>query len=309
MRVVIPGGSGHVGQSLRRHYESQGHTVDVLSRSGPGDWDGRTLGTWVSAIDGADVLINLIGKSVNCRYNEANLAEMLSSRVDSTRVLAEAIRRVERPPSLWINSSTATIYQHRFDAPNDDETGKLGTLNDPIPQKWIRSVEIALEWERTLFEAETPATRKVAIRSAMVMAPIRGSIFDVLVGLTRRGLMGAQAGGRQYVSWIHESDFCRAVDWIIDRPEITGTINLSSPNPLPQREFVRALREAVRTRVGLPAAAWMLEIGALLMRTETELLLKSRRVVPSRLLALGFKFEHPEWGEAARDLVARLKKL
>lgn len=278
-----------------------------MSRKDSSGWDGKTLGAWVSRLEGADVLINLAGKSVNCRYTPSNMAEMMASRVDSTRVLGEAISTLANPPKLWINSSTATIYQHRFDAANDDSTGILGSEADGMPPKWLGSVKIALAWEKALFEANTPGVRKVAIRSAMVMAPIQGSIFDVLLGLTQKGLMGAQGNGRQYVSWIHESDFCRAIDWIVARPDISGPVNIASPNPLPQREFARLLRHAAGVKIGLPATAWMLEIGAVFLKTETELLLKSRRVVPSLLLETGFSFEFPEWGAATRDLVQRMR--
>lgn len=302
----MPGGSGHVGQSLRRHFEANGHEVLVISRSGSDGWDGKSLGPWTSKLEGSDVVINLSGRSVNCRYNRANLDEMMASRVNATRVIGEAIRQCTKPPKVWINSSTATIYQHRFDAPNDDHTGILGSEADRMPAKWLASVNIAIAWEEALWKAEVSATRKIAIRSAMVMAPIDGSIFAVLVGLARRGLMGTQAGGKQYVSWIHEQDFCRAIDWIVEHSDMQSPINVTSPNPLPQREFAKILRDAVGAKIGLPATRWMLELGAIGMRTETELLLKSRRVVPSLLLESGFKFDFPHWTAASRDLVAKL---
>ena len=256
--------------------------------------------------EGADVIINLAGRTVNCRYNQANLDEMMSSRVDSTRVVGQAIVQCKNPPKVWLQSSTATIYAHRFDAPNDDHTGILGSKEDNMPPKWLASVEIAKAWERTLDEAETPQTRKVALRSAMVMAPIPGSVFAVFVSLAKKGLLGQQASGRQFVSWIHESDFCRAIDWIIEHEDITGPINLASPNPMPQRDFARIIREAAKAPFGLPTSTWMLEIGTLLMQTETELVLKSRRVVPSILLKKGFVFEYPEWSLAAQNLISKL---
>jgi uncharacterized protein (TIGR01777 family) len=234
--------------------------------------------------------------------------EMLASRVDSTRVLGEAVNRSKSPPRLWINSSTATIYQHRFDAPNDDTHGVLASEVDHMPSKWLGSIKIAHAWETAFFESHTPHTRKVAIRSAMVMAPIRGSVFDVLLGLTGKWLMGTQGNGKQFVSWIHEVDFCRAIDWIMTNSEITGPLNVASPNPVPQREFAHDLRGAVGTKIGLPAPTPILELAAFLMRTETELLLKSRRVVPSRLLESGFEFEFPDWSDAARDLVRRSRE-
>lgn len=308
MKILMPGGSGHVGQSLKAHFEVAGHTVVILSRSDQSGWDGRSLGPWVDHVEDSDVVINLAGKSVNCRYNAANLKEMMDSRVDSTRVIGLAISRAKNPPKLWINSSTATIYRHRFDAPNDDHTGILGSDQDAMPPKWRASLEIATAWEKALFEAETPETRRVAIRSAMTMSPIPGSVFDVLVSLTKKGIMGTQGSGKQYVSWIHDQDFCRSMDWIIAHEALAGPINISSPNPLPQREFARALREAVGTKLGLPATSWMLEIGALAMNTETELLLKSRRVTPSLLLESGFTFDFPDWPAASRDLFGKLKK-
>ena len=306
MNIVIPGGAGHLGQELRRHFEARGDDVTVLSRSGAVRWDGKSQGDWVSTFEGADVVINLAGRSVNCRYSKKNLDEMMASRVDSTRAVGLAIAKCKNPPKLWIQSSTATIYAHRFDAPNDDRTGIIGSETDGMPKKWLASVEIAKAWEAAMNESITSATRTVAIRSAMVMSPVTGSIFDVLCTLTRRGLMGTQGDGRQYVSWIHESDFSRAIDWIIDHDELSGPVNMSSPNPLPQREFAAALRQALGIKIGLPAMAWMLEIGAFAMGSETELLLKSRRVIPSRLLEMGFEFVYPYWDIAAKDLAGKM---
>jgi uncharacterized protein (TIGR01777 family) len=310
-KVVIAGGTGQVGTLLRRALERDGHEVAVLSRGGgPGTvaWDGRTLGAWAAEVDGADVVVNLAGRSVNCRYHERNRRAIMDSRVDSTRVLGEAIARASDPPAVWLQASTATIYAHRFDAPNDERSGIIGGEEPGAPDTWRFSIDVAKAWERTANEAVTPRTRKVLLRSAMVMSPDRGGIFDVLLGLTRRGLGGAAAGGRQYVSWVHHADFVRAVRWLIDRDGVDGPVNVASPNPLPQREFARHLRAAWGTRIGLPATRWMLEAGALLMRTETELVLKSRRVEPGRLLEQGFSFEHPDWPEAARDLVAAWRR-
>jgi uncharacterized protein (TIGR01777 family) len=268
-------------------------------------WDGRTLGPWAAEIDGADAVINLAGRSVNCRYTAANLQAMMSSRVDSTRVVGEAIAKAEKPPPVWLQMSTATIYAHRFDAPNDELSGRIGGDEPDVPDYWSFSIEIAKAWERELEQARTPATRKVALRTAMTMSPDRGGIFDVLLGLTRRGLGGAVAGGAQLVSWLHEGDFVRAVDRLLSDTALDGAINLCAPNPLPHRDFMAALRAAAGVRIGLPAAKWMIEIGAFFMRTDSELLLKSRYVVPRRLLDAGFAFEFPSWPEAARDLVQR----
>ena len=315
MKVVIPGGSGQVGALLVRALHARGDEVVLLSRTA-GDawgarrvaWDGRTLGAWASEIDGADVVINLAGRSVNCRYTAENRRAMLESRVDSTRVIGLSIAAAARPPRVWLQMSTATIYAHRFDAPNDESTGRIGGGEPGAPEAWRFSVQIAQAWERAQQESTTPRTRQVALRTSMVMSPDRGGIFDLLSGLTRAGLGGSIAGGRQLISWIHERDFARAVLFSIEREELSGAVNLTAPNPLPQREFMALLRAAWGTRLGLPAAAWMVEIGALFLRTESELPLKSRYVIPGRLLEAGFRFELPDWPEAARELVERWRQ-
>jgi uncharacterized protein (TIGR01777 family) len=230
---------------------------------------------------------------------------MMRSRVDSTRVVGEAIARAARPPRVWLQMSTATIYAHRFDAANDEVTGRIGGDEPDVPASWRNSIAIAQAWEAALAEAPTPRTRKLALRAAMVMSPDRGGIFDLLLRLTRRGLGGSIAGGRQWMSWIHDRDFVRAVQLLIDRNDLSGAVNLAAPHPLPQRDFMAALRAACGARIGLPATRWMAEIGAFFLRTDTELTFKSRRVVPGHLLAAGFTFEWPDWPAAARDLVAR----
>lgn len=311
MKIVIPGGSGKLGGVLVAALRARGHELVVLSRSGGAShgargvrWDGATLGDWAAEIDGADAVINLAGRSVDCRYTAANLKAMLDSRVDSTRVVGEAIERAAQPPAVWLQMSTATIYAHRFDAPNDEASGAIGGHEPDVPAYWQRSVEIAQAWEAAQQGANTPRTRRVALRTAMVMSPDAGSVFSILLGLTRWGLGGSIAGGRQYVSWIHAEDFVRAVEWLLTH-DVTGAVNLSAPTPLPQAEFMRALRAAWGTRFGLPASKWMVEIGAFVRRSDSELLLKSRRVVPGRLLEAGFRFRYPAWPEAAADLVAR----
>jgi len=306
MKIVLAGGSGQLGRVLRRAFVGEGHRVVVLARStgdGTVAWDGRTLGDWAREIDGSDVVVNLAGRSVNCRYSEIHLREMLESRVDSTRVVGQAIARSESPPRVWLQMSTATIYAHRFDGPNDEATGIIGGSEPDAPALWRRSIEIAQAWEGALAEADTPRTRRVALRSAMVMSPDRGGILDVLLGLVRRGLGGTAGSGEQFVSWIHHRDYVNALALLIRRDDIAGAVNLASPKPLPYRDFMKALRDAWGARIGLPATEWMLAIGAFAMRTETELVLKSRRVVPGRLLGAGFAFEYPDWPHAARDLV------
>ncbi|MFD3523143.1 TIGR01777 family oxidoreductase [Streptomyces sp. NPDC058653] len=312
MRIVLPGGTGQVGGVLDRALTAAGHEVVILTRRPTRKhelaWDGRTLGPWAAeAVDGADAVVNLAGRSVSCRYTAANLREMMASRVDSARVVGEAIAAAARPPKVWLQMSTATVYAHRFDAPNDEATGIIGGAEQGVPDYWEYSVRIARNWEREQEIANTPATRKVALRSAMVMSPDRGGVFDALLGLTRLGLGGAVAGGRQYVSWIHDVDFVRSVRFLIEREDIEGPVNLAAPEPLPQRDFMRALREAWGMPLGLPATRRMAELGAFALRTDTELLLKSRRVTPGRLLDAGFEFEHGRWREAAADLAHRAR--
>jgi uncharacterized protein len=308
VKIVIPGGSGQVGAILRRSLTEAGYDVVVLSRSpraGEVAWDGRTVGAWAHELEGADAVVNLAGRSVNCRYTPANRRAIMDSRVDSTVAVGNAIAACEEPPRVWLQASTATIYAHRYDAPNDESTGILGGDEPDAPDTWRFSIDVARAWERALDAAATSRTRKVAMRSAMVMSPDRGGVFDVLLGLVRRGLGGTIGNGRQYVSWLHDEDFARAVQFLIERDDLAGPVNLASPSPLPNREFMRALREAWGARVGLPAPELMLEVGTFVLRTESELVLKSRRVVPGRLLDAGFEFRHPTWPEAARDLVTR----
>ncbi|MFD5396813.1 TIGR01777 family oxidoreductase [Streptomyces sp. NPDC127097] len=311
MKIVIPGGTGQVGGILNRALTAAGHEVVVLtrrpSRAGEVAWDGTTPGPWTAAVDGSDVVINLAGRSVSCRYTQVNLREMMRSRVDSARVVGEAIAAAARPPRVWLQMSTATIYAHRFDAPHDEATGEIGGAEPGVPDYWAFSIEIAKEWERAQEEAATPETRKVALRSAMVMSPDRGGVFDVLLRMVRLGLGGPVAGGAQYMSWIHDRDFVRAVEFLVDRNDLTGPVNLAAPGPLPQRDFMRALRAAWGVPVGLPATKWMAQLGAFALRSDTELLFKSRRVVPGRLREAGFDFAYDSWPAAAEDLVGRVR--
>ena len=310
MRVVLPGGSGQVGTLLARAFQRKGHDVVVLSRRPEAApwrvvaWDAAGNGDWSREVDGADVVINLAGRNVNCRYTPRNMDEILRSRVDSTRAVGEAISRADRPPRVWLQASTATIYAHRYDAANDDITGRIGGREPDVPAYWAFSIRVATEWEKALADADVPRTRRVAMRSAMVMSPDRGGIFDTLMTLVRRGLGGRAGDGRQYMSWVHDEDFVNAVDWLIDH-DIEGAVNIMSPYPLPQAEFMRILRQAAGVPIGLPATTLMLQIGAVFMRTDTELILKSRRVFPRRLLDAGFTFRFPQWRDAAHDLISR----
>jgi len=309
LRIVIPGGSGQVGRVLARHFQERGHHITILTR-GPHTaqwqtvhWDGRNPGLWTQYLEGADVCINLTGRSVNCRYTAENREEIYNSRIRSTRLLGEVIAGLADPPWIWLNASTATIYRHALDGAMDEATGQLGGNEPDAPNTWKFSIRVARDWEEALFGAPTPRTRKVAMRSAITFSPAPGNAFAILSNLVRLGLGGKQGNGRQFVSWIHETDFARAVEFLIYREYLDGPVNIASPNPLPNREFMEVLRDAWGMPNGLPAPAPLLELAAFFMRTETELVLKSRRVVPGRLLDEGFEFQFPTWPEAAADLV------
>ena len=319
LRIVIPGGSGHVGVLLSHYFQQRGHYVTVLTR-GPFaaswntvHWDGEHTGPWIEHLEGADVCINLAGRSVNCRYTPSNREEIYRSRIDTTQLLGDVITGLTDPPKIWLNASTATIYRHALDRPMDEFTGELGgderlTSRRRAPETWNFSIQVAKDWEAAFFASVAPRTRKVALRSAIVMSPEPGGALSLLLNLVRFSVGGAQGNGRQMVSWIHGMDFARAVDFLIEDDRFDGPVNLASPAPLPNREFMATLREAWGMPNGIPAPAALLELAALLLRTETELVLKSRYVIPTRLLRAGFEFEFPTWGEAAKELVSRVRR-
>jgi uncharacterized protein (TIGR01777 family) len=299
--IVMPGGAGFIGRHLSEYFVGRGYSVIVLSREARADtggvrhvrWDGRTPGPWADVIDGAAAVVNLAGRTVNCRYTARNRAAIYDSRLASTRVIGEAIAAARNPPPVWINSSSATIYRDARDRPMDETTGEIGSGF---------SVDVCQKWEGALDAAPTPQTRKVALRSAMVFGPGAGGVFGAFRRIVRLGLGGTLGRGDQYVSWVHVRDFCRAVEFLIDDGRLAGPVNVSSPNPVVNREFMRTFRDVCGAPIGLPAARWMLEIGAFALRTETELLLKSRRVVPRRLLDAGFTLEFPNLAQALADV-------
>jgi uncharacterized protein (TIGR01777 family) len=305
-RIILAGGSGFLGTALARTFVERGDEIIVFTRA-PGNrndgvkeiaWDAKSPGEWMKLVDGADVVINLTGKSVDCRYTETNRRLIIASRVDSTRVLGEAMARCKQPPRVWLNCSSATLYKHTFDTPMD-ENGEVGATPEAKDEF---SIEVIHQWERALEQAQTPATRKVALRITLVFGRDDG-VFPVFRRLAKFGLGGTMGSGRQYVSWIHERDFCGAVEWIIANEQLSGPINIAAPNPMPNREMMRQIRKACGAPFGLPATEWMLEAGAFFIRTETELIIKSRYVVPGRLLASGFKFQFPELRGALADIV------
>jgi uncharacterized protein len=308
-RIVLAGGSGFLGGLLAEHFHSLGWEPVILTRSpAPGAkfrevaWDARTRGDWARELDGAEAVINLTGRSVNCRYTPENRRAIMDSRVDSTRIVGEAIAQCAQPPRAWLNCSTATIYHHTFGPPHDE------TSTDFAPAAKAKddfSVQVARAWEDAFNAAATPGTRKVALRITIVFGTVPCGVFQILRRLARLGLGGKMGNGRQFVSWIHEHDFTRAVEWILAHEEMAGPVNLASPTPLTNAEMMRAFRRLCGNPIGLPATEWMLEVGAFFLRTETELLLKSRRVVPGKLLASGFSFQFPTMPEALHELQKR----
>jgi hypothetical protein len=316
LRIVLPGGSGQVGEMLARHFQQRGHHVTVLTR-GPYTapwqtvhWDGVNPGPWTEYLEGADACINLAGRSVNCRYNAANRQEIYESRIQSTQLLGQVIAGLSTPPRIWMNASAATINPRAMDADGVDlpvEEATFDLVENPSNKPWAErrgfSARVARDWEEVFFAAKTPSTRKVALRSAVVLSPVAGSAFGVLSNLVRLGLGGTQGSGRQFVCWIHEADYARAVEFLLDREDQEGAFNIAAPAPLTNREFMAALRWAWDVPNGLPAPSPAIKLGAIIMRTEAELVLQSCRAVPGRLLDAGFEFEFPEWAGAAEDLV------
>jgi uncharacterized protein (TIGR01777 family) len=310
-KIVIPGGGGFIGRHLTRYFADKGWEVVVLSRRRNERqegarfvwWDGANLDAWVDELDGSDAVINLAGRTVNCRYNKKNRRQIYESRQSSTEVIGEAIADCAAPPSVWFNASSATVYRHSLDRAMDEATGDIDPVEPGKPRdKWEFSVDVVNRWEAALFDAPTPDTRRIAMRLSMVFGSGKGGVYEAFRNIARFGLAGTQGPGNQYVSWLHVVDFLRMIDWCIENENLEGTINMCSPKPIPNREFLKALREASGARFGLPATWWMLEIGAFFMRTETELLLKSRRVVPGRLIDSGFTFDHPNWPDAAKAI-------
>ena len=296
-KIILAGGAGFLGRTLAKWSQGKGFEIVVLSRrSVPLEharvvpWDGHGLGEWVKELENATALINLAGRSVNCRYHERNQKEIMESRIFSTRILGEAVNRCSNPPSIWLNSSTATIYKHSYNKPNDEH----GDIGGTAEAKDEFSIKVAQAWEDEFQKAITPSTRKIIMRMAMVFGNEPGGVYDVLSRLTRFGLGGKMGHGRQFVSWIHSTDLCGSIEWLINNPKAEGIYNICSPKPISNRKVMELFRKTLGISIGLPANLWMLEIGTFLLRTESELVIKSRHVVPSRLLSEGFKFKYPE---------------
>lgn len=304
--VVIAGGTGFIGRSLAEHLTSKGWRVLVLSRTpprvaGPGHhvaWDARTIGPWSAQLDGADALVNLVGRTVDCIKTPDNKDEILRSRVEATRVLGEAVRAVRTPPPVWVQMSTAHIYG---DPPTVvcDERSPFGCGLAPF---------VGQAWETALAEAVLPTQRAVVLRTSFVIGRDRGAGGGALARLrllARLGLGGRVGSGRQGMSWIHELDMNRIIERSIADDSISGAYIASAPHPVSQVQFMTSLRRAIGMPIGLPAFEWMVRLGApLLVRTDPELALYGRYVVPTRLLEAGFAFTFPTLGEAIADLVS-----
>ena len=296
MKIVIAGGSGFLGRALQQYFATASNEIIVINRAPRStnaiQWDGKNQDDWTSAINGADVLINLAGKSVDCRYTEANKNAISSSRIDSTQALQEAVTQASHKPAVWINASSATIYIHAATRQMNEYTGTIG---DDF------SMNVCKDWEAAFFKEHTPGVRKVAIRTAIVLAN-EGGAYPKLKALTKAFLGGHQGDGQQMMSWIHIHDFCRAIEHIINDQEIDGPVNITAPGPLPNKEFMRLLREKYRRPFGLSQSRLLLELGAIFLRTEAELLLKSRNVYPEKLMLQGFRFKYPTIEQALQQL-------
>ena len=299
-KIVLAGGSGFIGAFLAKKFHDLGHKVFILTRGKTQEnesavylnWDGKTQGDWAQVLEGAELVINLAGKSVDCRYNEKNKKTILDSRVDATHALRKAIQQCKVPPEVWINSSTATIYRHAEDRPMDEFTGEIGSGF---------SVEVAKAWEKAFFDSQTPQTRKIAFRSAIVLGS-GGGVLVPFKNLVNFGLGGVQGNGRQMFSWIHEEDLFEIIRFI-QANGLEGVVNASAPSPVPNREVMKSFRKILQMPLGLPAPSFLLVVGAWFLRTETELLLKSRWVVPGRLLKEGYHFKFPTLPEALQTLL------
>ena len=312
MKILLAGGTGQLGQILEREYRSRGYNVTVLTRKPVKAhhilWDGKTVGEWSKQLEGLDLVINLAGKSIKCRHTKKNLEELYCSRIDSTKAIGWALQKAKQAPKLWIQMSTAGIYSHCFEGFNDEFKGKIGVEEGNIPENWKFTFKIAKDWEKAFNSIKTEKTRKTAVRMAFIMSPDKGGFFSICSRLSRIALGGSVAGGKQFISWIHDKDFISAMDYIIQNEKISSPVNFSSPYPLPQKDLMKILRKEWAVPLGLPITKGMAEIGSFFLRIDTELILKSSKVIPKKLLDHGFKFKFPKWGRAAQDLVRRYKK-
>lgn len=300
-KLVIAGGSGFLGNAIVEYFKNQFETIVILTRNTIPNtstvryvsWDAKTLGDWQQELEGCDVLINMAGRSVDCRYTNKNKKIIMDSRVESTQILNKAITAQRNPPTIWLNSSTATIYRHSMDKEMGEENGEIGTGF---------SVSVAQAWEKAFFGGHTPKTRKVALRTSIVLGKNGGALTPIKT-LTKLGMGGKQGNGEQKFSWIHVNDFVRSIDYIIRNEELNGPVNIVAPKPTNNIKLMQEVRKAVGIGFGLPSPKWLLEIGAIIIRTETELIIKSRNVVPTKLLDHGFMFQYPTLKKALTEAI------
>ncbi|MET1031189.1 TIGR01777 family oxidoreductase [Domibacillus tundrae] len=292
-KVILAGGTGFIGNYFETKFKALGYEVKIISRQTQHiSWENKA--GMKEALEGADLLINLAGKSVNCRYNEANKNEIMNSRIKTTKLLGEAVLACENPPKVWMNSSTATIYRHAEDRPMTEETGEIGSGF---------SVDVATNWENTFFSFDLPKTRKIALRIAIVLGK-DGGVMTPYRNLVKFGLGGVQGTGNQKFSWIHVEDLFQIVLFLKERENLSGVFNCSAPHPVTNRELMEELRKTMNVPFGLPSPKWMLEFGAMVIKTETELVLKSRWVLPDRLEREGYRFTFKTLDEAFQDILS-----
>ena len=312
-KIIIAGGTGFIGEEMIRYFGKENQLV-ILTRNSAAvinnrnqysslskedlkhtrfvEWDGINTGPWAKELEAADILINLSGKSVNCRYTEANKKAIFDSRLLPTKALGTAITQLIHPPKLWINASSATIYRHAMDRPQDEYTGEIE--ND-------FSVQVCKQWEQTLYSQRTPFTRKVALRMAITLGA--GGVLIPYFNLLKFGLGGKQGTGKQMYSWIHVEDTCRMIEWLFEHEELEGTFNCSSPNPVTNETFMSCLRKVTGTTFGMPAYKWMIKLGTVIIGTEAELILKSRWVIPVKILETGFQFQYENLEDALQAII------
>jgi uncharacterized protein len=298
-KLIIAAGTGFLGQVLVNHFKDKFEEIVILTRGKSQsidgikyvNWNSKTFSGWEKELENADVLINLAGKSVDCRYTKENKKEILLSRIESTKILNKAVLKCGTPPKHWLNSSTSTIYRFSLDKQMDEIDGEIG--ND-------FSMNVAQSWEKAFFKTETPKTLKTALRTSIVLGK-NGGAFIPLKTLAKIGFGGKQGNGNQFISWIHEDDFANAIEFIIQK-EIGGVINIVSPQPIANAIFMKKLRKSVGFPFGIPINSFLLKIGSFIIRTETELVLKSRNVIPKRLLKNGFKFRFENLDNAFQNL-------
>lgn len=291
-KIILAGGTGFIGTYLSDKFQQQGYEVIHISRR-PGHISWQNHKDIVEALEQAEMLINLAGKSVDCRYTEKNRKAIIDSRTETTQLLGAAVLACKQPPALWINSSTATIYRHAEDRPMTEAGGEIGTGF---------SVEVAKAWEQAFFSFKLPATRQAALRIAIVLGE-HGGVMTPYKNLVRFGLGGVQGPGTQRFSWIHIEDIYGIISFLQAREDLSGLFNCASPNPVTNRELMSELRRVMNRSFGLPSPKWLLELGAVMIQTETELILKSRWVIPERLEREGYTFKFPHLDQTLRDIL------